>query len=105
MADIFTVKGTQAAIENLFREFENDKTISGDPGVSTEPPTPINDTSALRRPLGLEPMTYFVVAYSAHLAADVTMETIRMWLHSRASKSAAKISVEEKKDDNPPAKS
>ena len=36
MADIFTVKGTQAAIENLFREFENDKTISGDPGVSTD---------------------------------------------------------------------
>jgi hypothetical protein len=98
MAQNFKIKGKQVAVETLFHALKDEQTLSGDPGVSISSIDSVTSTSSLRKPLGLEPLVYFVVAYSAHLAAEVTHDMIKKWLEDRAKQSPNKISIEEEND-------
>ena len=91
----FTIAGSQAAVERLHREFADDTTLPHGDALSLSDVQPVLSTTALRRPLGLEPLVYFTVAFSAHLAADFTAHAVRDWLKDRASRSVAKIEITE----------
>ena len=95
MALHFTIKGKQVAVENFLRDLESEKTIANDPSVSIGAISSVSDTAVLRKPLGLEPLVYFVVVYSAHLAAGLTHDAIRKWLTEHSKASAYKLSIEE----------
>jgi hypothetical protein len=91
----FTITGSQAAVETLRDELAGDAALPHGEALSLSGVHPALSTTALRRPLGLEPLVYFTVVFSAHLAADFTAHAVRTWLRDRASRSVARIEVEE----------
>jgi hypothetical protein len=47
----------------------------------------------LRQPFGMEPLSYFLVAYAAHVAADATVDILRL-LIARLKRTNKNVKVE-----------
>ena len=68
------------ALKEIKKQFPSVK-ISG---------APMDEEHAAQAPSGLDPITYFVVAYAAHVSASVTIDAIKSAIVAIAKKNGAK---------------
>lgn len=87
------VKGRKTDIQNFKSLLEKQKPEL--PWiVSISNPVEPRKNPLSRRPQGIEPLTYFVVVFSAHLLADLTIEGMKKLLKKKAEDSEAKVEVD-----------
>lgn len=97
----FRITGKRSSIEHFLKELKAEQAIAGNPGVSIGGVMTFIDGTGRRKPLGIEPLVYFVVVYSAHLAAELTHDKIKEWLTERAKQSEPRIDIEDDHASNP----
>jgi len=68
-----------------------------DPSLSIQDVVGAQSTS-LRKPQGMEPFTYFVIAFAAHLSAGITHDFIRMQVKKKFADKNVKVETDSAED-------
>lgn len=91
----FIIEGPKKDIEKIWEEFKRTRIEETDIGSIFE-----KQYSLLDRPtLGIEPITYFVISFSAHLGASIVHDMLSQKIKNILKKYTGEINISERYKD------